>query len=77
MPLLFQTKILSRKSSLITAVCLSILGIACSKVKSPDGANQLTSVAAANAKYCSAASQNIKLDLSNIQLKREANIPLM
>ena len=77
MPLLFQSNIPSRKSSLITAVCLSILGIACSEVKSPDGANQLTSVAAANAKYCSATSQNIELDLSNIQLKRETNIPLM
>ena len=47
MPLLLQTNIPARKTSLIAAVCLSILGTACSEVKSPEGANQLTSVAAA------------------------------
>ena len=77
MPLLLQSETLSRKTSLVAAVCLSMLGTACSEVKSPEGIKQPTSVAAFNAKYCSAASQNIKLDLSNIQLKREQNIPLM
>jgi gluconolactonase len=77
MPLLLQSKTLFRKFSIIAVVCLGMLGTACSEVNTPKGINQLTSVAAANARYCPGGSENIKLDLSNIQLKREQNIPLM
>jgi gluconolactonase len=77
MPLLLQSKTLFRKFSIIAVVCLGMLGTACSEVNTPKGINQLTSVAAANARYCHGGSENIKLDLSNIQLKREQNIPLM
>ena len=44
---------------------------------SPEAVVKLNAVATANAKYCPEDSADIKLVLTNIQLKREQNIPLM
>jgi gluconolactonase len=43
----------------------------------PETLDRLNPVAAANAKYCPEDSQNAQLDLTDVQLTREQNIPLM
>lgn len=67
----------SNKPSVIAILCCCILGISCSEVMSPEAVVKLNAVATANAKYCPEDSADIKLVLTNIQLKREQNIPLM
>ena len=66
----------SKKISLITLACSAILATSCSDVVTPKLANDLTSIANANALYCPLGSENLELDLTSIVLKREQNIPL-
>lgn len=58
-------------------VGFSMVGISCSEVRLPESMVSSADIAAANAKYCSAGTENLILDSRNIQLKREQNIPLM
>ena len=65
------------KSSTVAIFCSYILIISCSEVLSPKTVNTRVAVADANAKYCPEGSGNTQLDLNNIKLKREKNIPLI
>ena len=71
----------SNKLTLAATVCTSILVASCANGSSKNSANStssaLTTVAKANALYCSASSENVQLDLTSIKLTREKNIPLM
>ena len=74
---MFTTTYSAKKISLMAVACSSILATSCSDIETPKLANNLTSIAQANAQYCSAGAENIRLDLANVVLKREQNIPLM
>jgi len=60
--------------SLISALIFTLLAASCTKSTNTDLTNN--AVLTANAKYCSAGTENLKLDLTNVTLKREKNIPL-
>ena len=74
---MFTTTYSAKKISLMAVACSSILAASCSDIETPKLSNNLTSIAQANAQYCSAGAENIRLDLANVVLKREQNIPLM
>lgn len=77
MPPLLNIKKISHAFQVIATFCTCVLLISCSEVLSPKTVNSQAAVTDINARYCSDASINTKLDLTNIQLKRESNIPLM
>ena len=64
------------KLSLI-AVLFSFLTLSCSNKTAVNPESNLESISNTNASACPAGSENIKLDLANISLTREENIPLM
>jgi len=64
------------KLSLI-AVLFSFLTLSCSNKTAINPESNLESISNTNASACPAGSENIKLDLANISLTREENIPLM
>jgi len=64
------------KLSLI-AVLFSFLTLSCSNKTAVNPESNPESISNTNANYCPAGSENIKLDLANISLTREENIPLM
>lgn len=64
------------KLSLI-AVLFSFLTLSCSNKTAVNPESNLESISNTNASACPAGSKNIKLDLANISLTREENIPLM
>ena len=64
------------KLSLI-AVLFSFLTLSCSNKTAVNPESNLESISNTNASACPAGSENIKLDLANISLIREENIPLM
>jgi len=74
---LFATKFNTKKTSLMAVACYSILAASCADIEPPKLANNVESIAQANAQYCSAGAENLKLDLANVVLTREQNIPLM
>lgn len=76
MPTLHRIKNISHTLLVIAVFCVCILFISCSDVLSPKSVDGQDFVADINAKYCADSSENTKLDLTNIQLKRESNIPL-
>lgn len=63
--------------TLLTAIGSGLLAASCSNDNAAHLANASASVVKANAQYCQAGSEHMTLDLSNVELKREANIPLM
>jgi len=66
-----------KKNTLLVAIGTSLLASLCSNATTTDNTKNLSSVSNSNAIYCSAGSGNVKLDLSNVSLKREPHIPLM
>ena len=64
------------KLSLI-AVLFSFLTLSCSNKTAVNPESNPESISNTNASACPAGSENIKLDLANISLTREENIPLM
>ncbi|ASP49340.1 SMP-30/gluconolactonase/LRE family protein [Cognaticolwellia beringensis] len=72
---------------LVSVVCISLLVVSCAddnevqvveQAKNNIVSNAVSnSVADANARYCSVGSSDVQLDLTNIKLVREQNIPLM
>jgi gluconolactonase len=72
---------------LVSVVCISLLVVSCAddnEVQVVEQANNISvsnavsnAVAGANARYCSVGSSDVQLDLTNIKLVREQNIPLM
>lgn len=67
----------SNKLKLIAVILSSFVGSACSNEETANGKSELTTIANANAAYCSAASESMELDLTNVSLTREQNIPIM
>ena len=67
----------SNQLRLFVVICISFLAASCSNVTTANVTNSLASVSNINAAYCSADSENVKLDLSKVTLKREPHIPLM
>ena len=65
------------KLTIAVAIGTSFLVTSCSNVKTADDTNSLASVSKINAAYCPINSENVKLDLGNVSLKRESHIPLM
>lgn len=63
--------------SVIAIILSSILFASCSNKTANNVTSELQLVANANASYCPAGSEEVKLDLANIVLTREENIPLM
>ncbi len=62
----------------VTAIILSsILFASCSNKTANNVTSELQLIANANASYCPAGSEEVKLGLANIVLTREENIPLM
>ncbi len=59
------------------AICSSLFVASCSSVTTTNITRNLSSISSANATYCPTGSENIKLDLTNVSLTREQNIPLM
>lgn len=76
-----------KKLKLVSAVFISLLVVSCADDNEIQVVDQvinnsvsnavLNSVVDANARYCSASSADVQLDLANIKLVREQNIPLM
>lgn len=64
-------------SSLLVASCTNNTTIAAIDSQTTIATTALNAIANANALYCPAGSKEIQLDLSNIKLTREQNIPLM
>lgn len=69
----------STKLTLVVATALSFVAASCADIgNSPITDNAiLKSVAQANSAYCLPGSQNVQLDLSQVKLTYEQNIPLM
>ena len=65
------------KFSLVAAVFYCFLIGSCSNQEASQLGNEVASIANANAIYCPLGSEGLKLDLSNVSLTREQNIPLM
>ncbi len=65
------------KPSAIAIFCSYMLLVSCSEVLSPETSVIPVTVADVNAKFCPEDSANTKLDLTDIKLKREKNIPLI
>ena len=63
--------------SVTAVVLLSSLSASCSDKAPNHVTSELQSIANANAVYCPVGSEEVKLDLANIALTREENIPLM
>ena len=63
--------------ALVTVVLSSMLSASCSNKAPNNVTSNPESISNTNANYCPAGSENIKLDLANIALTREENIPLM
>ena len=63
--------------ALVTVVLSSMLSASCSNKAPKNVTSNLESISNTNASACPAGSENIKLDLANISLTREENIPLM
>ncbi len=63
--------------ALVTVVLSSMLSASCSNKAPKNVTSNPESISNTNANYCPAGSENIKLDLANIALTREENIPLM
>lgn len=61
----------------IAAISLSILIASCSDQIATNQSDESVSVSNANAIYCPAGSEESKLDLTDVSLTREKNIPLM
>lgn len=76
-PTMLFTPYKSHKFSLAATIFCSFLATSCSDVTTTETSTSLASVASANAIYCPANSENVTLDLTNVALKRELNIPLM
>jgi gluconolactonase len=68
---------------LVSAICIGFLIASCSystkerEITEATNNTTLNTIKNVNALYCSAGSEQMKLDLDNIQLVREQNIPLM
>jgi gluconolactonase len=67
----------SNKLTLVVAIFTGFLATSCSNVMTTNVTNSVESVYNINAAYCPAGSENLKLDLTNVSLKREPHIPLM
>lgn len=65
----------SNKIKFIITIFTSFLAVSCSNNKTSH--NSTSSIVNANSLYCPIGSERVQLDLSNIQLTREKNIPLM
>lgn len=65
------------KLLLVAAVCSSVLISACSNKVASLQSNEWAAISNANVIYCPLGSENLTLDLSNVSLTREKNIPLM
>jgi len=65
------------KLKLVTALYSSFLVVSCSNATTTNVMSDLTSIANANATYCPVGSEELKLDLTNVSLTREKNIPIM
>lgn len=63
--------------SVILVIFLSALSTACSNKSNNNPPSELELLSNANATYCPVGSEDVKLDLANIALTREENIPLM
>ena len=63
--------------ALVTVVLSSMLSASCSNKAPKNVTSNPESISNTNASACPAGSENIKLDLANISLTREENIPLM
>ncbi len=63
--------------SVILVIFLSALSTACSNKSNNSPPSELELLSNANATYCPVGSEDVKLDLANIALTREENIPLM
>ena len=63
--------------ALVTVVLSSMLSASCSNKAPKNVTSNPESISNTNASACPAGSKNIKLDLANISLTREENIPLM
>lgn len=63
--------------SVIMAIFLSALSTACSDKSNDNPPSELELISNANTTYCPVGSEDVKLDLANIALTREENIPLM
>ncbi len=61
----------------VVLICSSFLAASCSQETATNVASDLVSVTNANANYCPVGSEDIKLDLTNVSLTREQNIPIM
>ena len=75
-PLLLATEIF-KKIALIAIACLSFLAASCSGTVSPTSSDNPTSTTDANRKYCPVGSEELTLNLANVNLTRVPNIPLM
>ncbi|MFT4929718.1 MAG: gluconolactonase [Phenylobacterium sp.] len=62
---------------LIAVVCAGFLATSCSTMTTTNQTNDLVSISNANASYCPAGSEAVKLDLTTVSLTRALNIPLM
>ena len=70
----------SQKNTFIAAICSSLFVCSCANDTATNNVSQvensvnsLFSIASANALYCPKGSENVQLNLTNIQLKREQN----
>ena len=63
--------------ALVTVVLSSMLSASCSNKAPKNVTSNPESISNTNASACPTGSENIKLDLANISLTREENIPLM
>jgi gluconolactonase len=70
-------KNMSNNLTLLAAISSAFLAASCSNENTTQVVVALDPIAKANALYCQTGSQQVTLDLSNVELKREANIPLM
>jgi gluconolactonase len=74
---MFSNSCLSNKPILAVAICTIFFNASCADVTRTNAPNSLAPVSNTNAVYCASGSENTKLDLTKVSLKREPNIPLM
>jgi gluconolactonase len=67
----------SKKLILVVAITTGFLAMSCSNITTTTFTNGLATVSNINAQYCPVGSENVKLDLTKVSLKREPSIPLM
>jgi gluconolactonase len=67
----------SKKLILVVAITTGFLAMSGSNITTTTFTNGLATVSNINAQYCPVGSENVKLDLTKVSLKREPSIPLM